>query len=470
MNRKAATEQKDQYKPTGANPKYRVDNWQIPVPIGDASAHFLVQVSEGNKPKVINAFFMDGGEDGQNGDTAWGQIAKALSVIADAYDRGWVFDAVATTHHDSDHFKGLKDLMTKKINNAPASKTYRKAYFAKELTHYAGNPKVETTGALWSPTPCAAVIAGEGAIGVDMFSRTRLFCIDDAEDLEEYDEERGIKEWSKKGDQLKRPRFVIVGANGYGMHIDPAQSQMITTPSENQMSLLALVYWPGTGRTSYFTGGDGNPKVELGGVVPWMERNKETNKRHYPVLPVDMVKLDHHGSLNESLNDKSLGKLHYTILDKMEPRDVLVTPGHKYGHPNWVILQLVRNHFIKMKKIFKDKNPQGQLYKLFTTRSPYWMTKKNAGMMDANINHATYDKVIGVLEAMGDRDDENGISIDSLFLAEAARWEEYTDEKKKFVEELAVLVEWLVRTSPKHPSHLVSCAIWLFSDNFGRTQ
>ncbi|KAI0412129.1 hypothetical protein F5X98DRAFT_380064 [Xylaria grammica] len=429
------------------SPKYRVENWQIPVPIGDASAHFLVKVVAGNqKGKVINAFFMDGGENPQWGkDTASGKISQALAFIDEQYEsKTWKFDAIVTTHHDGDHYRGLEGLLKATTTRHRVTSTYRQLYFADKLVYYSGNPGKKINGELkfiWSPEKYCRALAGENAIGIDMFSGTRIFYrYKKTKNLELYDEENSVRQWNPDdGEELRRPRFVIVGANGHGVHLTQGTSITEGDPSENQKSLLAVVYWPGQGRTSYFTGGDGNPKVELEGVVPWMNKNTEyiTNKNeYYPRLPVDMVKLDHHGSLRETLNDDDILGCHSTILHKMKPRKVLVTPGNRHGHPNWVIMQLVRNYFLEIQ-------PGGRMY---TTRSPYWMSKQNINVMDANTNHASFDKVKQALETIGRSGDEEELNHDSLFKMEMENWLEDSAQNKKQIEDwakqLRALKDW----------------------------
>jgi hypothetical protein len=416
--------------------KYRVDNWQIPVPIGDASAHFLVEVIDQN-PRVITAFFMDGGDNAQHhggDDTAYGKIAEALPVMDRKYGTQWTFDAIVTTHHDKDHYRGLEELLpsTLPVQTARGNHhggTYRDAYFSNNLTYYRGNnddPFVK-----WQPSACTAVIAGENAIGVDIFSRTRMFLrhgLVDLADLNSHDHGKGIKLFTNGPHQLRRPRFAVVGANGFGVHTQSPDQITPGTPTENQKSLLAVVYWPANGRTSYFTGGDGNPKVELEGVVPWMEQNRDL-KNNYPQLPVAMVKLDHHGSLKETLTDNNIKNCHSTILTKMEASNILVTPGNKHGHPNWVVMELVMRHLDTLQG-------GGRLY---TTRSPYWLSKKNANMLDTNTNHAGMKKTkhVFVQKGKGFDDADQEDDEDGLFRNEMRSWSNDNNATKAEYEESA---------------------------------
>lgn len=58
---------------TNTDAGWRVANYQIPVPIGDCSAHFLLD----KEKKVQKAFLMDGGTNA-DGYYAWVQILKGL--------------------------------------------------------------------------------------------------------------------------------------------------------------------------------------------------------------------------------------------------------------------------------------------------------------------------------------------------------------------------------------------------------
>ena len=50
--------------------------------------------------------------------------------------------------------------------------------------------------------------------------------------------------------------------------------------SSHKTSILTVLYWPETGHTSYFTGGDGNPLVEQSLVAPLLTRAKVLNERN----------------------------------------------------------------------------------------------------------------------------------------------------------------------------------------------
>ncbi|KAI1170963.1 hypothetical protein F4777DRAFT_583403 [Nemania sp. FL0916] len=389
--------------------QYRVENWQIPVPIGDASAHFLLRISNGDDeqisddqtqlPRVVSAFFMDGGDDKYN-ETAAKMIIRALEAIDRAYTDQWKFDAIVTTHHDQDHYKGLKDLLEHSaptLRGAAANLPFRQVYFKDNVTFYSGGEELIFDPRKYGITLQHDPIVGGHGIGIDIFSRTRMFQRFEGVSFHDEDAKCGVHSAAPISESERgRPRFVIVGAGGYGVHSSSA-SQITKNPSKNETSILALVYWPESGRTSYFTGGDGNPDVEIHGIVPWM-RDMATKADRLPKLPVKMIKLDHHGSLGETLTSRHIHDFRENILETMQPTRVLVTPGHKHGHPNWAVLHLVQAYFLRQRKI-------GATAELYTTRSPYWMSKLKASGLDVNANHAAQDKVKAIMEIIAEEED-----------------------------------------------------------------
>lgn len=115
------------------------------------------------------------------------------------------------------------------------------------------------------------------------------------------------------------PRFICLGADGYvkGANTTPVPQN----PSQNERSLLSLIWWPKSKRCSYYTGGDGNPKLETLHLIPAMKADPyRINGAH-----VTVMKLDHHGSAEEYGSGD--------VLKGLTPNKIIITPGHQYGHP-----------------------------------------------------------------------------------------------------------------------------------------
>ena len=151
------------------------------------------------------------------------------------------------------------------------------------------------------------------------------------------------------------------------------------SPSTNETSILCILFWPSTGnsaaRCSYFTGGDGHPKVEREAVVPFL---KDVLK----IPQVTVLKLDHHGSSGELLGTGQ-DRITEDIVTLMAPSRVIVTPGDGYGHPSkYLILHKLDANSIQgwdvvaflydyhRKSILAEKREFEELL-LYTTRTPY---------------------------------------------------------------------------------------------------
>ncbi|KAL5085609.1 hypothetical protein Trisim1_010094 [Trichoderma cf. simile WF8] len=303
---------------------WRVVNYQIPVPIGDCSAHFLVDKATGT---VQRAFLMDGGTNAGIY-AAWAQIMKALRFIDLELGSGWTFDSWVVTHWDADHFRGVKDLLVNNEiqftrcydNGANITKgdpgNFASLYFNPKpvllcgawdapvmfkgggdfLRPFVKQSKVQSWNLLKTAKKRSQkdedllrCIWGENLIGLDLFTRSFHFDRKTGEvdyKASVYSTLDGIDPTSKN-----TPCFCVVGANGYGIGKPDACKEK---PSRNETSILALLYWQVQGCCSYYTGGDGHPSVFRGPVQDWF-------MKHWSGGDVEMVKLDHHGSTGENL-------------------------------------------------------------------------------------------------------------------------------------------------------------------------
>ncbi|OPB46581.1 hypothetical protein A0O28_0067030 [Trichoderma guizhouense] len=309
-----------------ANPSpWKVVNYQIPVPIGDCSAHFLVDKLTGT---VQRAFLMDGGTNA-GVYAAWAQILKALRFIDLELGNDWKFDSWVVTHWDEDHFHGVKDLLVNneieftRCNHNGAKVTrgspgnFASLYFNPKPVLLCGawdapvmfkggsdflrlfvkdKPSLELWDSLKKEEEKIAegrtllrCIWGQVLIGLDLFTRSFYF----DRKTGEVDYKASIYSISDGNDPTSKntPRFCVVGANGYGIGRPDACK---LKPSRNETSILGLLYWPGKEFCSYYTGGDGHPDVFKGPVQEWF-------RKHWPGGDVEMVKLDHHGSTGENL-------------------------------------------------------------------------------------------------------------------------------------------------------------------------
>ena len=138
------------------------------------------------------------------------------------------------------------------------------------------------------------------------------------------------------------PRFCVLCADGYGIGFQKpfVPAEKITA---NKTSILAMLFWPENRKCSYFTGDDGFPEVELHAVCGLL------NSGEVMTGPVDVIKLDHHGSSPELLpqsqpqrqnSDKPTqnlvirNEIDTNIVTSLKPKSIIVTPGQRYGHPS----------------------------------------------------------------------------------------------------------------------------------------
>ncbi|KAG6038680.1 hypothetical protein E4U41_003891 [Claviceps citrina] len=444
--------------------RWRVANYQIPVPIGDCSAHFLINKEDDNKVK--NAFLMDGGTNA-GGYQAWAQILKGLRLIDLELGSDWKFDSWVVTHWDEDHYRGVQELLScparmtrcirhldEAVTGRTTPSTFRQQYFTAEpwllcgaLDHVMFDEKKgEKDGRLkflhpFMSDPTANlttvmkdalktvhkdeivqsqhIIQSAGLrcittaplVGIDLFSRTRQFNLD-GETCPQMQSADDLL-WNIMPDPKSvRPRFCVVGANGYGIgKAEPYQPQ----PSRNETSILALLFWPGpagSGCCSYFTGGDGHPVVERNIVDRWMQNNNDEFKPH-----------------GTEITD--------IVINKMKPKGLLVTPGNRHGHPTWDVLLELSNYF---------KACEGEVG-LFTTRSFYWLdANAPPAVKKLNFNHneipfmqELYKQVHN--EYQEDDDDDSEVVLNDLIvLDQKERVEiqaEFEAKKREFGKKLA---------------------------------
>ncbi|KAK6518680.1 hypothetical protein TWF506_005817 [Arthrobotrys conoides] len=364
---------------------WKVDNWQIPVPLGDCSVHLLTY-----DRKIKRAFIMDGGKKADQVTPA-AAILKTLRLIDRKYGSSWLLDKWVVTHWDEDHYQGVLDLLasddqyvcrgtTKKFKKI---RLFRDAYFISSPRVFCGadpaykngpNTELDMSPFLRKIHPLFGeyfghTVWGNELLGVDLFTGRGLF--------------PGISKYSdiQTGEISlfeDAPRFTVLGANGYAVKgygdlnasIHPKLNIVENLKEEdeiskNETSILSLLHWGS--KSAYFTGGDGNPRAETEAIIPFLQQNK--------MLPVNTFKLDHHGSSKENISQTINGPA-IRVVSTLEARNLLVTPGNQYGHPTYDLVTLLS----------ECKYGDGTRPVLFTTRLPYWMLKEPSGK-DLNLGH-----------------------------------------------------------------------------------
>ncbi|KAF3171294.1 hypothetical protein EYR41_010098 [Orbilia oligospora] len=410
---------------------WKVDNWQIPVPLGDCSVHLLVK-----NRKIERAFIMDGGKKADGIDPAV-PILNTLSLIDKKYGTNWVLNRWVVTHWDEDHYEGVLSLLESEESDIFRTKTkrrgkprpqeyktFRSAYFCAipelycgaEYEHLNSDKVVERIKKVINSVGWGEVIAGRGLLRRDLF--TGRFWPPDTDCSAELKELAGSNKKPLTGlgtgkkktiNQLDgapspdfgdAPHFTVLGAGGFALAPQTANVTFSgpfkegSTISKNETSILSLIHWPRPDtKAAYFTGGDGNPDAELNAIIPLLNL--------YEKLPVNTFKLDHHGSSKENIQktnaedppkDASLrdvwpknqgalkpekeDKQGLEVIRQLQPRNILVTPGNQYGHPTFDVITL-----LSCCRFEDEIRPV-----LHTTRSPYWMLKPPSGK-DINLGH-----------------------------------------------------------------------------------
>ncbi|KAF5641462.1 uncharacterized protein FTJAE_4114 [Fusarium tjaetaba] len=347
-----------------------VENFQVPVPVGDCSIHILIKTPT----SVAYAFIMDGGVD-SGGYSASEAIKDTLKYVNQylkstyKMKKSIKFSLWVVTHWDEDHFLGMMDLLAKQLEPSKPS-DWMTENFVKKPKLYCG--RLENFKQQLNALGFEAA-GGESVLGYDLLSGGQIFDKNGTPICESVWEE-------------DRPRFCIVGANGRGLTVSKAQQKV----TRNQSSILAVLFWPKEGRRCcFFTGGDGNPELERGII------NNFLSKSDFIKLGdgLDLMKLDHHGSSQENIYGGDLRKvkavrklaLSMMPIGLFKPKNILITPGNLHGHPTFDVVHCLFDLLGTTTGLAKDTGkPVGRVW---TTRSPYWATKPLVTTKDLNPSH-----------------------------------------------------------------------------------
>ncbi|KAF5664050.1 hypothetical protein FDENT_12978 [Fusarium denticulatum] len=366
-----------------SNMDWMVENFQVPVPLGDCSIHVLIK----NRESLEYAFIMDGGVD--SGEySAHKAIIQALDYVkrylGSRYgieEKRIMFNLWVVTHWDADHFRGMMDLIAKfsekKKKNGeieeeeelPEPTEWMAKIFVKDPMLYCGHlekPFISQVSALGFK-----LTGGESALGLDMLSGVKIF------------NENGTPK--PHGLDERRPRFCIVGADGYGISVPRFQQPV----NRNQSSILAVLFWPGKDRQCcFYAGGDGFPELERKIISEFLTKSTIIKLGN----GLDLMKLDHHGSSQENIYGGELRvvksarklKLADMPIGIFKAKNFLVTPGNLHGHPTYDVVQCLLDLLGSATGLTKLGRPKGRVW---TTRSPYWATKKVVTTKDLSVYH-----------------------------------------------------------------------------------
>ncbi|QGJ00604.1 hypothetical protein CEK26_002048 [Fusarium fujikuroi] len=392
-----------------------VENFQIPVPVGDCSIHFLVNEQ---RKSVEYAFIMDGGTGKHHSasEAIVGTLKCAKAYLKSTWKiEGEIkFNLWVVTHWNDDHFRGVMDLITGKTINGDG---WRTENFVKSPKLYCGRSEKpsEQTFVLQASERGFSSTAGKMALGLDMFSGSKIF------------NDKGNLEPSELDDS--RPRFCIVGADGYGIAVPRFQQDV----NRNQSSILAVLFWPGNdGQCCFYAGGDGFPELEIKIISEFLKKSSIVKLGN----GLDLLKLDHHGSSQENIYGGDLREVKLTrdmkIADMpigiFRARNYLVTPGNLHGHPTYDVVMCLVDLLRIATGITEDGRPRGRVW---TTRSPYWATKKTPTTKDLSVYHNKDLQEILEKDLQAYRDDtKEDLEIGMLLATEAEVSQKHLDRAK----------------------------------------
>ncbi|RKL34095.1 hypothetical protein BFJ72_g9582 [Fusarium proliferatum] len=449
-----------------------VENFQVPVPLGDCSIHILIK----DRESVEYAFIMDGGVDSGEYSAskaiilALDYVKRYLGSQYGIEEKKIKFNLWVVTHWDADHFRGMMDLIanfgeknkkegvkknSKVIEEVeiPGPTGWMAEIFVEDPFLYCGRLEEPFTSQAVSEIPSGSEVqyrirligylveqsllgfsltAGESARGLDMLSGVKIFNADGTPEPSELDD--------------SRPRFCIVGADGYGISVPRFQQDV----NRNQSSILAVLFWPGNdGQCCFYAGGDGFPELESKIISEFLKKSSIVKLGD----GLDLMKLDHHGSSQENIYGGDLRevklargmKLADMPIGVFKARNFLVTPGNRHGHPTYDVVMCLVDLLRLATGITEDGRPRGRVW---TTRSPYWATKKTPTTKDLSVYHNK--DLLEILEKYRQayRDDtKEDLDIGMLLATEAEVSQKHLDRAKalkawktKILQQAAILV------------------------------
>ena len=264
---------------------------------------------------------MDGGKNDGSGDVVEDVIHRSMTLIDRQLGNNWQFHAWVVTHWDEDHYEGTLKFV--KNYNQQRIKECGRAYFQIKPILFCGaplgcdnlGPPDKVQEAIRDSFPQVIIKSAKDLLGVDLFTADQVL---------------DKKTWqvNKNGVQ---PRFCCLAAGGWGIGWtgNSGSKEEYGAKDKNETSILSLLFWPESRRSSYFTGGDGHPKLSNDLVLKYMENSRLLDQT------LAVIKLDHHGSSNEWAGTKKYSGQTpcWNMTMATKARKVIVTPGESYGHP-----------------------------------------------------------------------------------------------------------------------------------------
>lgn len=332
-----------------------VHSFHINVGAGDSAIHIRAKASF-TQPSVPPTYeydrvvLIDGGDGNKDG---CNRIRQLLVGLPSLYTNKAVamlpLDAIVVTHWDTDHWKGIQDLMENNRGKdgkipflksgdkglttiyAPDNKFPNQCKFQVED----GTPPTITLG---DSKKCAKFYHGKTLIGADFF--------EDFVPGEKTLPTGGAKGlYSTKGDKHNKPAMFCVACSNFTM--SDLKKSVIDSPITitNMRSIANIIVWP-EGKVSHYFAGDLNYANESK-IVNWIGDD----------VKIPNVKLSHHGA-------KSSTPL--SMLAQYNPSNVIISAGDRHGHPSPETLLYLVGYFDSLTHIDVSSS-------LWLTQYPHWM-------------------------------------------------------------------------------------------------
>jgi hypothetical protein len=354
----------------------RVDSYHINIGNGDGSIHVLVSQPGRVAHKCV---LIDGGSamhwwklklDPRVKGSTHDPIRDMVKYLGSVYDwgagaPGCQFDTIVLTHWDEDHWGKMLRTIMEDAYEADKNKTripYLKydADGLPETYFYVPNfyPRTDLNlngarserlqcdfingrpepyafinafyhiSALkkeekWIPFAilCSPDIGGglglRGVLGAELFNNT---LVPDTTPLTEIADIRQLTAANPPGelDNIQMPALYCICA--HQTVLGPPAVEVIPegVSMTNQVSIVCVLYWAGTGRISHYLGGDADQDTESK-VLSWLTRRGSRSIR------ITSIKLSHHGSRSSTPLD---------FWDTVRPKNVIISlPIRQHHHP-----------------------------------------------------------------------------------------------------------------------------------------
>lgn len=335
-----------------------VHSFHINVGAGDSAIHIRAKASFTQPTPTYEydrVVLIDGGD---GNDAGCNRMQELLSGLPSLYTNKPVarmlpLDAIVVTHWDTDHWKGIQDLMKKNQGKdgkipflKPKDKGLTTIYAPDgnfpnkcEFTVEQGDPFTITLG---NSKKCAKFYHGRTLIGADFF--------EDFVPGKKTLPKGGAKGlYSTKGNGYKKPAMFCVGCNN--LTVSDLQLKLIDSPITitNMRSIANIIVWP-EGKVSHYFAGDLNWANESR-IVDWIGKD----------VKIPNVKLSHHGA-------KSSTPL--KMLAHYNPTNVIISSGDKHGHPSPETILYLIGYFDSLASSQPSTDVSSSLW---PTQYPHWM-------------------------------------------------------------------------------------------------